>query len=669
MKADIKGIISDLGITDDDVLLPIYEAVVNSIQSVNENQSSKGKGLIIVDIERDREQTELFNEFNNFPIKSISITDNGVGLTKLNFKSFNTAHSTKKIKIGGKGLGRFTMLAVFDKIEIESYFNEQGEILKRSILFDENYKEDENNKTKKSDKADSQTIFSFRNLKERFKKPSAWYNHEEIANNILRHCLLYYLNQDVPTIIIREGGFDINLSNQFQPKDFLLFSEKLKIAENEFIFYGIKEEKASKHEYSLTAHNRRVKGEAISNFLPVFKSPIATKDGDTEYFINIYITSDFLDSRVSQTRNDIRLDNESDSNKKQTSLSTMSKITQATIRSEVSNVIFKHFETLLEERKKERELVVNNFLSSEEGIEYRWLEINDKLLDSIPDNVDNKTLDKIFHEHHYKTSKQLKEKREKLLTRDYSEKKEYKDLMNDVLSLVKLENSSKLASYVSHRKVIIDLLDKYLNYIDETQKYEEEKTLHNLFFTMGGTEKTVSHNSHNLWLIDERLSYHTYIRSDIAQDKHNVISSDSKKEPDVAIYDVNFKYGEETESGEIQSIVLVEFKRPDRNLTYEEYNTQMKDQIKGINKGFKDSKGQRVSLPDTSPIYYYYICDINAFNTIKDDATRFEGFKLTPYKTLIKMTENMVQEIITYQTLKVNAKLRNLRFFKELGIQ
>lgn len=46
-----------------------------------------------------------------------------------------------------------------------------------------------------------------------------------------------------------------------------------------------------------------------------------------------------------------------------------------------------------------------------------------------------------------------------------------------------------------------------------------------------------------------------------------------------------------------------------------------------------------------------------------------EGFRETPYKSLIRMTEdNVYQEILTYKTLLSNAKRRNAIFFKKLGI-
>lgn len=86
----------------------------------------------------------------------------------------------------------------------------------------------------------------------------------------------------------------------------------------------------------------------------------------------------------------------------------------------------------------------------------------------------------------------------------------------------------------------------------------------------------------------------------------------------------------------------------------------MREQILGI----RESK-----LTDDNQIFFYYVCDVNAHAILKQSA-EMEGFNETPYKSLIRLSNtNVYQEIITYQTLIVNAKRRNKIFFKKLGIE
>ena len=674
MKADIKGIISGLSLSEDKVLFPIFEAVVNSIQAIDERRKNeKFESEINIKIVRYNKQTEIGDQNNDYeksqlssPINYIEVVDNGIGLNTSNFGSFNTAHSTKKIKIGGMGLGRFSMLSVFEKIEIESVFKENGRTIQRKILFTDEYDEEKDTEFVVVDSEEEvKTKFTFSKIRPVFYKISAMFSHEKIADQILEHCLLYFLQKNAPKITIEEDGVMINLSNQFNPKDFLLFEKPKNIKKHDFVFYIVKDSQITANEYSLAAHNRRVRGKKIEKILPIFKSKII-EDGQS-FFINIYVTSKFLDSRVTDSRDDIKLDK----NSEESQLNLNDRLSEEDIQNEIKNILFEKYGSLISERQTEVKNKVNSFLRSDDGLSYRWLEIDSEILNSIPNDADEKKLDDIFHDHQYRIGRELRKKREKLLKRDFK-KSDYRELFNEIVPLLTSENNSKLAQYVSHRKVIIDLLEKYLESVSGDKEkditYEEESTLHNLFFTMGGTEKTVSFENHNLWLIDERLSFHTYIRSDIAQNKHEVIKTDSIKEPDIAIYDVNYKYGETNEYGELLSVVFVEFKRPNRSISLLEYNKQMMEQVKGLGKGTVNSKGKNMEVLESTPIYLYYICDVNAFSKLKDDAINFGGFKQSPYKSLMKMEGRLVQEILTYDSLAINARRKNLAFFKKLGI-
>ena len=123
---DIEGIIRELNRSESEVLFPLFEAVVNSIQSIQERDVSKEAGNVSIYIERDRQDQTIFEKEDYYPIKSIKIIDNGIGFTPANYNSFLKSHSTKKINLGGKGLGRFAILSVFDTIKIKSFFKEKN---------------------------------------------------------------------------------------------------------------------------------------------------------------------------------------------------------------------------------------------------------------------------------------------------------------------------------------------------------------------------------------------------------------------------------------------------------------------------------------------------------------------------------------------------------------
>ena len=187
LLTDIQGIIQELNLSVTDVLYPFYETVVNSIQAVSEIYENHSNGKIRVTIERDTTQQSLFEQYSAYPISCVTIEDNGIGFNRSNIDSFSKAHSTKKLSLGGKGLGRFAVLSVFKNISIESIFEDNGIFKKITFTLSiEGMSEPVYSETKLKV---SRTRITLNGLQDRFVKESAKYSHENIADNILGHCL------------------------------------------------------------------------------------------------------------------------------------------------------------------------------------------------------------------------------------------------------------------------------------------------------------------------------------------------------------------------------------------------------------------------------------------------------------------------------------------------
>ena len=679
INTDIEGVIRELNLSEADVLFPFFEAVVNSIQSIHEIQEAeiKKKGEVSIFIERDKQELSLFEKEGNYPIKSIRIVDNGIGFNNSNYRDgFLKSHSTKKQNLGGKGMGRFTMLSVFDSIKIKSTYKEslsdknlwlrsfelsrkEGLIANDPIL---------------SNSEKNITEITLSNINPKFKQATARYSQEDIADSILEHCLLYYLGNEAPLIRIIENEEAINLTNQFNPTDFVKHKIEDKILKYNFTCYFVKNNKIKAHEYLLCAHNRKVRSKRIDKIFPIFTSKIV--NAEEECWLQLYVVSNYLDEKVNMSRNEIIFPKvQDDFENEDGSLKFEDEHRTVVVEKDIDNFIIKgledKYEEIIEKRRDYLRHKVNKYLNSDEGMEYRTLDIDNDFLATIPDTADDKKLDDVLHEHHYKKRKELRKKRERLLQKDFSRRKDYQSLLNEVVSLITKEGNLKLGQYVAHRKTIIELFDKYLDWSEENNNYAEEAILHNLIFAMGGSHENMPYNSHNLWLLDDRLSFHRYIYSDRAVNKHKPRKGKTKSrlETDLAIYDVPYTYGEKTEYDEVASAVIFEFKRPDRPLTYDEFSKQMGTQIEAVNTGkVIDENGKHISTSESTPVFYYYVCDINAYNSLKSRA-KIEGFRETPYKSLMRLVENIYVEIMTYQTLLVNSRRRNKAFFKKLGIE
>ena len=121
--------------------------------------------------------------------------------------------------------------------------------------------------------------------------------------------------------------------------------------------------------------------------------------------------------------------------------------------------------------------------------------------------------------------------------------------------------NAKLSEYVLHRKQVLDLLE--LNLRKENGIYTKEEAIHNLIFPLRKTSDDIFLEEHNLWVIDDRLSFHDYLASDKTFKSNKRVPSVSTKETDLMIF--NRAHLLTDEQKPYSSIIIIEFKRPMRN--------------------------------------------------------------------------------------------------------
>lgn len=666
ISTDIEGIIRELEI--EDYLYPLYELVVNSFQAIAERfeDESREKGKVDVKIvRRNSTQEGIMN-----PIERIIVADNGRGFAKANYKSFSTAYSSHKAKLGGKGIGRFAALAVFNEFSVESVYEEDGIRMKRvfSLTRASHGKIEEIFHDKCEDEIGTKVKLS--SISDAFQDDSAIGERGYIAEKVFQHVLLYYLNGNAPHVSIDDNGESVDLDSYIDGLNFKEFYHSEKISGREFFVYALPKDKQKVHKVLYCANNRVVATKRLTTILPLFDAPVIREE--KESYLNFYVVSDYLDEISNLGRTGFKFPKKKDKEVPQRKLLS-AEIFEQDIDDGIVKSISSMFASEMLHLQDNRRKRVEEFISSDTGLEYRNVVIDDLMLNQFGANVNTKEIRDALNEKKYKMSLAVQEKKDKLFERDYSNKDDYQNLMKEVVGLVDEENSARLAQYVSHRKVIIRLFEKYLQWIDiNTQTYENESALHNLIYTMGGTQKTISYDKHNLWLLDDRLAYYRYITSDKSIRLHEALKGNagSNKEPDITLYDVPFYYAEKDLAEDIKSIVIFEIKRPDVDVTYLKYLEQSNNQINGIRDGLlKDDHGGSIPRQPNTPIFHYFVCDEKAYNTLKDELIKNNmGFVLTPYNSVCSSNNATYREVFSYRTMLINAKRRNYAFFKRLGI-
>jgi hypothetical protein len=180
-------------------LAPLFEAINNSIQAIEDKYGKDNLTKGRIEIEVLRSDTEEPKP------RGFIVRDNGIGFNKHNLTSFLTADTRYKLARGGRGVGRFLWLKVFDTTHIESTF-EDGKTL-ASMVFDF-VLDDENqvrNVRSQAPQKKSGTTITLDPFLPEFAShcPS---KASTIKAKIIGHFVSYFVNMHLPKIIYRRGS-------------------------------------------------------------------------------------------------------------------------------------------------------------------------------------------------------------------------------------------------------------------------------------------------------------------------------------------------------------------------------------------------------------------------------------------------------------------------------
>lgn len=138
LHTNLQGRLRNTALPKSHGLLPVFEAVVNSIHSLEEKGNLASNGQITLEfIRSDQSLLDFDKGADPSEIVGFVIKDNGIGFNDINMLSFETLDSDHKIDKGCRGVGRLLWLKAFDRVEVSSVFEDQeGDLHKRSFTFD-----------------------------------------------------------------------------------------------------------------------------------------------------------------------------------------------------------------------------------------------------------------------------------------------------------------------------------------------------------------------------------------------------------------------------------------------------------------------------------------------------------------------------------------------------
>jgi hypothetical protein len=308
----------------------------------------------------------------------------------------------------------------------------------------------------------------------------------------------------------------------------------------------------------------------------------------------------------------------------------------------------------------------------EEAPQYRiLLKRRERIVDRIAPDATRSQIDAVMHAELRDLELDMKAQGQKVLQEaehidDYDD---YRARLGQFIERYNELGTASLAQHVMHRKIIIELLERALQKNDNGSAYPLESVVHKIIFPMRATSDDVLYSQHNLWLVDERLSYHTHVSSDRRLSTTPLSGSDAPLRPDLVVFDQKGVFAEDNVP--LNSVVLVEFKRPGRTAySGEDPLEQLFKLSEEIKAGrHVDEKGRPVRVANNQvPVFAYLICDLPPqLRTLikgKDAQEMADGMGYYGYNR----NYGVYYEVIEYGKILADAKKRNRALFERLKL-
>ena len=660
---NLVGQVNQMRLPKSKALWPLFETIVNSIQSIEEVKNCTEPKITIKAIRSEYPQitTEGEEELTHF--EEFLVTDNGEGFTEKNYASFLEAYSTLKIKKGCKGIGRFLWLKAFQNVNVKSVYFENGKWYQREFFFsldkaidpEDNCFEIEEPLVKEN--RTEVHLMKFRSMY----RDEVALALDSLAKKVIEHCLPYFIIDNCPTMeIVDNLGERINLNDYYKNlyKD-SLHKDEIKIKGKKFELYHMAvSEGAERHELHLCANNREVKSYDLSKFIPNLDKRI-TSDEQSYYYVG-YMTGEYLDQSVNVDRYEFSFSD----------APLFSNVEEKELTEAAVEFIKIYLGDDLGKIKDEKQHRIDEFVRTKKP-QYRFL-LNQRegVYDEIPVGLTDERLDLELYKQEQKWEYDLAKKKNQIEEKQKNsatDSQQFMDLFNEYCSSVTQLSQASLAEYIVRRKAVIDLLEKALEITDDG-KYSKESRLHSIICPMQVTSDDVRFDEMNLWLIDDRLAYHQFLASDQPMKSLPIMESDVPRRMDIAVFDKAISYSSDDDS--INSITIVELKRPQRDdLLADDKNpiNQVLKYVTDIKAGkVKKANGRGFGNVENAAFYCYVIADItdsliedaeNASLIRTPDGEGYFGFN-SPKGAYI--------EVISYNKLVKDAKKRNQALFDKL---
>lgn len=660
-SSNLRGKVRNFSLPKNRPLVPLYEAIVNSVNAIDERAKNLGSFQGKVEIEVIRERT-LFADSDKHTVKGFCVRDNGIGFDEENMASFMEADSEHKMAIGGKGVGRFSWLKAFSSVHVVSTYKEGHGFVTREFTFSLSHPDVDDVLKGAADESEYHTVVELIDYIKDYENEVPK-QLSTIATRIIQHCFVYFLSDSCPEIQIYDDEERISLNQIFKER-FSTDDNKSTfiVGGHEFHLLNIKiNDKAFPHKNRLylCANERLVDSKDLEKIIVDLDSDIFEREG---YWYLGVLTSDYLDENVDMNRLSFSIPQESSALLPNVpGLDDIVKSAATAVHSYMGDYL-----TGVGERKQER---IQKY-TTDVAPQYRHLEhyVPERIA-ALKPGLSNEELDDALYgikrDFENQTKAECTDLMKKLEKGDISSE-EYQRQFQETIGKVSDVNRAALAEYVVHRRIILNLFGHGLD-IKDDGKFNLEKYMHQLIYPMRSTSDDMPYENHNLWLLDEKLSFCQFISSDKPFD-----NAQGEDRADLLVLDSPVVVAESKNTGTAyDAITIFELKRPMRDDYNMEDNpiTQLLDYAKKIKDDkAKDSRHRPIHASETTQFYLYAVCDITT--TLARVLERM-SFTRTPDNLgayFYNQELHAYIEVLSYDKIRNDSEKRNRVLFDKLGI-
>ncbi len=672
LATNLEGRIRNLALTPSPVnsVYPLLEALMNSIQAIQDRfgDTDFEKGRIHINIIR-------FNEYLD-----IVVSDNGIGLTDKNFLAFLTPDTGNKLIRGGKGVGRLTWLKTFSKTKIESLFKVDEKLHKRSFSFQNSENDAISNHVYEfgvAGEVTGTTVSLTNMLGGYFETFPA--RGETVANHIIRHFLPVFISGKCPEIIFHDNDHEIDIAAELKKNIKKTKTEKIVFTTTEELEVTLElvhmhitsryAPKSSPTDMTKEGKPRNAVYFAADQrvgFDYVLDNQLGMKTFDGCKYIGI-LEGPYINKHMNQERTHMDVPaNDITHLKEQILLS-------------VTNFLSEFMDEVKENQKEVYEKLKTDFPSITSCTPQDYIENLPYKFSKPEEILSNLAIHKIRAHRTTKTeTAKLAAKIEEVTAEkneiSIDQENEINELVDSLRPKLTRETQASLAEYMVRRKAVINLLDRYMG-LAKNGKHFKEDLVHNLICPMHRIDNDKKLVDHNLWLLDDRFAFYSFLASDTALNQFT--PSANRGRPDVLfVLDKNLAFGRNKEKE--SPVFIVEFKRPSKS----SYNTasnkewdkedpfdrfiDYKESLQNGITGDKTHDGRLVQITETRPVHCFLIADMTKSLKRKCETRLANVAGSNSYFGYVP--ELGFVHAITYEDLISNAHLRHEVFFKMLGI-